>query len=349
MLVAHRRSDRIVDEWFPVIDSDEVRPGTWHPFELLDDRYVLVCGEDDSVIVTHDTCPHRGAQLSLGSFDGVCIRCPYHGWRFDTTGRCVEFPAHPLVQPPPSASLRQVAAQEAYGLWWVCVGDDPRPLPHYPAHGEHPGRTVSLGPKLLHATGPRIVENFLDMAHFPYVHGGYLGEVPHTEVRDYRVGIDWSVADGELQLTDCVFWQPDPGPTTVGGGDVFYEYGVSHPYAARLRKIPERAGDDSATFSLLIVASPETETRCRVWMLTTVADPDGDLASFNAYNEVIFGQDVHIVESQRPQRLPLDPRAELHQRADTGSNAYRRWLVDRGIRYGTSANDPDPPPAEEHR
>ncbi|MCB0997390.1 MAG: aromatic ring-hydroxylating dioxygenase subunit alpha [Acidimicrobiales bacterium] len=339
--MASTATERIVDEWFPVIDAALVRPGTWHPFELLDDRYVLACGDDGTVLVTRDTCPHRGARLTLGTFDGGCIQCPYHGWRFDTAGRCVEFPAHPGLEPPAAASLRPLRAQEAYGLWWVCLGDDPRPLPYYPAYAEHPGRTVNIGPKILEATGPRIVENFLDMAHFPYVHGGYLGEVPRTEVRDYDVATDDSVPGGELRFTNCVFWQPDPGPTAVGGGDVGYEYGVSHPYAARLRKVPELAGDDTATFSLLIVASPETETRCRVWMLTTVADPAGDLDSFNAYNEIIFGQDVDTVESQRPKRLPLDPRAEVHQRADKGSNAYRRWLADRGIRYGTSLNDSD--------
>ena len=40
------------------------------------------------------------------------------------------------------------------------------------------------------------------------------------------------------------------------------------------------------------------------------------------------------------EHVPLDPGAEVHQRADRGSLAYRRWLKDRGIRYGTSLNDP---------
>jgi phenylpropionate dioxygenase-like ring-hydroxylating dioxygenase large terminal subunit len=325
-------SDGIVDEWFPVVDAVDVGPGSWHPFELLDDRYVLACGRDGEVLVVPDTCPHRGAQLSLGSFDGACIACPYHGWQFDTAGRCIGQPAHPGTEPPRLADLKPIAAQQAYGLWWVCVGDSPRNLPVYDDYHRHPGRTISLGPKVLQATGPRIVENFLDMAHFPFVHADYLGQVPHTEVRDYDV----AVVDGELQFTNCVFWQPNPGPTDIGGGDVHYEYGVSHPYAARLTKKPTLADGDSATFSLLLMASPVTETQCRVWMLTTLADPAGDLESFNAYNAVIFDQDIVTVESQRPKRLPLDPRAEVHQRADRGSTAYRRWLAQRGFRYGTT-------------
>ena len=93
------------------------------------------------------------------------------------------------------------------------------------------------------------------------------------------------------------------------------------------------------TFSILIVVSPETERSVRVWMLTTICDPDGDLASYDSFNKVIFDQDIVTVESQLPKRLPLDPRAEVHQRADRMSLAYRRWLVERRIGYGTSAAD----------
>ena len=107
-----------------------------------------------------------------------------------------------------------------------------------------------------------------------------------------------------------------------------------------LTKIPSEVdGGELGGFSLLIVASPSDEADCRVWMLTTVFDPDADLASFDAFNQTIFAQDVDIVESQEPKRLPLDPRAEVHQKADRVSLAYRRWLLERGIAFGTSAND----------
>jgi phenylpropionate dioxygenase-like ring-hydroxylating dioxygenase large terminal subunit len=328
--------DPILREWFPVAASADVGPGTWHPFELLDDRYVLVSSKAGDVIVARDTCPHRGARLTLGSFDGSTIQCAYHGWCFDGAGRCVLRPAHPSQTPPDFARLHTVSCVEAFGLWWACVGGEPRPLPSYPAYDAYVGRTVVLGPKVLRSSGPRIVENFLDMAHFPFVHAGILGQVPHCEVRDYDV----AVVGGELRATGCVFWQPSPAPTATSGGDVAYQYGVSHPYAASLSKLPsEHDGGRKGAFSLLLVASPMTELACRVWMLTTVEDADADPAAFNAFNAVIFDQDITIVESQRPQRLPLDNRAELHQRADKTSLAYRKWLVARGVRYGTSRHD----------
>jgi phenylpropionate dioxygenase-like ring-hydroxylating dioxygenase large terminal subunit len=325
-------SDEIINEWFPVAGADEVVPGSWHPFDLLDDRFVLVCGSDGSVFVARDTCPHRGAQLTLGTFDGVTVQCPYHGWRFDTTGRCVHRPAHPEQVPPDFAALRPVRTQLAYGLWWVCLGPAPRNLPIYEAFDRHPGLTVAVGPKVLRSSGPRIVENFLDMAHFPYVHADYLGQVPHTEVSEYDVDL----VDGSIEITNCVFWQPLPGPTATEGGPVKYFYGVSHPYAAMLTKIPSEAdGGEQEAFDLLIVASPMTETACRVWLLTTVRNPAADLDSFREFNAQIFAQDVRTVESQRPGLLPLDTRMEVHQRADKASLAYRKWLTTRGIKYGT--------------
>ena len=328
--------DRIVDEWFPVATASSVTPGSAHPFDLLDDRFVLLCDTAGAVTCVPDTCPHRGAQLSLGRWDGERLACPYHGWEFDGAGVCRFQPAQPTLVPPAIAGLRPIPVRLAYGLYWVCLGPNPRELPDYPAYGTAPGPTGWIGPERLGSCGPRIVENFLDMAHFPYVHEGYLGERMHAEVRPYGV----EEADGGLRAVNCVFWQPRPGPMATAGGDVDYVYSVTHPYAATLQKVPSEAGGgELGVFWLMIVASPEREDRCRVWLLTTLNDPAGDIEESDAFNRVIFGQDIPIVESQRPVRLPIEPRAERHQPADRLSLAYRRWLVARGIRYGTSRND----------
>lgn len=329
---AEMQSDTSALEWFAVASVHEVPAGSMYPFTLMDGRYVLVHGVDGQVSVFHDTCPHRGARLSLGSFEGSRLQCPYHGWQFDVAGTCVHRPAHPDAAIPGACSLRAVRVTAAYGLWWVCLGAAPRRLPEYPAFEEFPSLTVAFGPQLLNTSGPRAVENFLDVAHFPFVHDTYLGEWPHTEVRDYEV----TVSEHGVLATDVVAWQPRPGPTATEGGDVAYVYSVTHPYAAVLTKVPSPAnGGELHGFSMMIVASPVSETSCRVWMLTTIRDPDGDLEGYRAFNEVIFAQDTPVVESQIPQRLPLDPAAEVHQRADRLSLAYRRWLAARGTGYGT--------------
>ncbi len=324
--------DRIYDEWFPVALTSVFAKGAWHRFELLDERYVLVVGNDGRVEAFVDTCPHRGARLTLGTFDGELLQCGYHGWQFDIEGRCIRQPAHPDRQPKGNPGLRKVSTRRGYGFLWVCVGDRPRDLPRASAHAAHPDRAVWLDPVIVGSSGPRIIENFLDQAHFPFVHAGYLGQTPHTAVSRYRV----EVTDGELRLADCVFWQPDPGPAAASGGPVRYDYSVSHPYAATLTKAPV---EGSGGFSILIVASPVNETKCKVWRSTVVDSADADLDAQKDFNDFIFAQDIDVVESQRPRRLPLDPRQESHQPADSGSLAYRKWLRGRGVRYGTTTQE----------
>ncbi len=328
------KRESVVNEWFPVASKAEITPGSITPFELVDDRYVLVCDLEGNVTALPDTCPHRGAQLSLGTFDGERLACPYHGWQFGTDGTCLLQPAHPDRTPPAAAGLSTFNVQEAYGLWWVCLGPEPRNLPYYPAYEQYPDRSTLCDARTVNAAGPRLVENFLDLAHLPYVHEGSLGEPTFAEVAEHEVVID----DEEIQAIDCKFWQPQAGPGSDGQW-VTYSFGVSHPYAARLQKLPRRdeAPEPGASFDILLAMSPETETRCRVWMLTTVHSPDADLDEFNRFGAFIFDQDVPIVESQRPMLLPLEAKAEVPQRADRMSLAYRRWLKDRGTLYGTLA------------
>lgn len=330
----------VLNEWFPVAALADVQPGSCNAFELLDERFVILAGADGAASVFVDTCPHRGAQLTLGEFDGEHLHCPYHGWQFRIDGSCATQPAHPNRTPPTAAHLHSIASCEAYGLLWVALGDEPRHVPSFPAFDEPGGVNIVLPPTAVESSGPRIVENFLDMAHFPFVHRGYLGETPQTEVGRYQV----VSTDDELQLTGCSFWQPKPWPSATEGGMVNYGYSVSHPYAAVLSKLPSEDEEDGerSGFSILLIASPITETRCLVWRVVAVRDPDVDVDAQRAFNQTIFSQDLDIVESQQPKCLPLDPRAELHQPSDAGSLGYRSWLTARGTEYGVIPHDRHP-------
>jgi phenylpropionate dioxygenase-like ring-hydroxylating dioxygenase large terminal subunit len=60
---------------------------------------------------------------------------------------------------------------------------------------------------------------------------------------------------------------------------------------------------------------------------------DDELIRFQAG---IIAQDIAIVESQRPELLPLDLQAELHLRSDRLAIAYRKWLQQLGLTFGTA-------------
>jgi phenylpropionate dioxygenase-like ring-hydroxylating dioxygenase large terminal subunit len=70
-----------------------------------------------------------------------------------------------------------------------------------------------------------------------------------------------------------------------------------------------------------------------VWLFYNLPVPPEAL---RAREDVILAQDVPIVESQRPELLPLDLQAELHLRSDRVAIAYRQWLGELGLTFGTA-------------
>jgi phenylpropionate dioxygenase-like ring-hydroxylating dioxygenase large terminal subunit len=316
------------DSWMPVTNSHHIGLDAPQGLTLLDTPIVLWRSPDGGLHVARDQCPHRGAALSLGQVRDDTLMCPYHGWTYERGGRCVRQPAMPGRTPPANVHLEMFAVCERYGVVFVALGRPPAEPPDYFPDWDAVGvRHYHDEPVVVHACGPRIVENFLDMAHFPFVHPDVLGTESHPEVRDYTVT---TKADG-IELTDCWFWQPAAGPG-ASGCDVEYRYRVPHPYVATLSKVPT---GDTAPFSLMILASPLDEEHCRTWMVGAFTDPHVTTEEFLDFNHRIFLQDIPILESQRPRALPLDPTAELAQKADRASSAYRRWLAELGLTYGT--------------
>ncbi len=87
---------------------------------------------------------------------------------------------------------------------WMCFGEPAYALDFYPEASVEGGRRINLALQTVRAAAPRVVENFLDMAHFSFVHVGILGEPEHTEVPDYEVR---HTPDG-LEARQCRYWQP---------------------------------------------------------------------------------------------------------------------------------------------
>ena len=254
----------------------------------------------------------------MGRFVDDTLICGYHGWEYGLDGRCTAIPSQPGARMSASRALATMEVRAAYGFYWVCEGEEPRELPSYPQWDIDPTRNTTCGPRILNATAPRIIENFLDLAHFPFVHPETLGDPSMTAVDPYQV----SSSSLELRATGCEVWQPAPAPGSIGG-KVLYTYSVTTPYSAVLEKQPD---DPREAFALLLLIRPEDEDRCRCWMIGSVfGSHDQPLEEFDKFTLFIFEQDIPVVESQLPKRLPLEPKDELHATADRTSLAYRRW------------------------
>ena len=241
----------------------------------------------------------------------------------------MHIPSNPSLVPPKRACVSNFKAQEKYGVVWMCLGEPAYPLDFFPEYEIADARCINLAPQTIQSSGPRVVENFLDMAHFPFVHEGILGQQPHTEVPDYEV----VEADGGLQASQCYFWQP-AGLPGQAGAQIEYIYRVKRPLVASLSK---KASGGQGGLHIMLAVSPVSQTETRAWLVSVHEDDTVHTdQQLDAFNMAILLQDTPIVESQHPKYLPLELDAELHQRCDRMSVAYRRWLLGQAFSYGTS-------------
>ncbi len=217
-----------------------------------------------------------------------------------------------------------------YGYVWTSLGDPPAELFDLPEYAEADRRNLNGATIGVHVSAPRAIENFLDMAHFPFVHTGVLGAEPHTEVREYDVELVGE--PDELLATRCRMFQPKASAVSSGGAEVDYVYRVPHPYCAVLYKSSEGGPERRDVIAVFLQALDEVHIRAH--MLLSVLDDVHSDSEIRNFQQSIFGQDKPILENQFPKRLPLDPRAETPIRADKSAVAYRRWLSHKGISYG---------------
>jgi phenylpropionate dioxygenase-like ring-hydroxylating dioxygenase large terminal subunit len=257
-----------------------------------------------------------------------CLACPYHGWEYDASGKCVRIPAAPAQPPPEKAQATVFKAQDKYGFVWVCLGEPRVDVPEFSEWGDTTYRKVEAGPYMFRAQGPRIIENFLDVGHFPFVHAGLLGDAKHAEVADYEV----QTTDDGLEAKDIPGFQPDPDGTGWGG-EVRYLYRVLRPLTAYFVKT--QAGGKK--FAMINFVTPVDEGESTSWAVMAInyADETTD-QQLRDFQDKITAQDIPIVESQRPELLPLDLQAELHLKSDRAAIAYRSWLKKVGLKYGTA-------------
>ena len=276
-----------------------------------------------------DHCPHRGTRLSLGRVCDGEIECAYHGWRFAGDGRCTRIPALPDFTPPPSYAVPTFALAEAYGLLWLQPDGGAPQVPAFAAETRAGLRKLSVGPYDIATSAPRIVENFLDLAHFGFVHEGWLGDRSHTALGPYRV----EETPTGFVATECRAWQPRRNLAAAEGSPVEYRYELTAPFAAVLTKLPQP--QDGTRDEIALFICPVEPEASRVWFRLAVTDTASSDEELRTFQHAIFMQDRPVLESQSPKRLPL-AGGELHCAADRSASVYRRFLLERGIAFGVT-------------
>ncbi len=311
--------------WHPVAASAEVAAAPLAA-RLLERELVLWRAPGAGVQAWADRCPHRGTRLSIGRVAADRLECAYHGWQFAAGGACRAVPALPGFAPGPAHAALAYEAAEAHGVIWVRLE---RSASRPPEIAGAPRRQVVSGPHDVATAAPRVVENFLDMSHFPFVHEGGLGDRGHVEVPHYDVT---ATDDARPVAPDYRAWQPQGRAGAAGGAWVDYRYEVLGPYAAVLFKRADAGAAPQEVYALWVCpVAPESS---RVWFTHFTGDERTPEAELRSFQDAIFTQDRPVLESQRPRRLPL-AGGEAHSAADRLAVAYRRYLRELGVTFGT--------------
>jgi phenylpropionate dioxygenase-like ring-hydroxylating dioxygenase large terminal subunit len=139
-----------------------------------------------------DRCPHRFAPLSLGRVVADTIECPYHGWRFDGTGRCRAVPG--LLEPVPNVIVPPHAVREANGL--VYISPEAARGEPYPGALSGPGTVSSVVENRVRSSLIDVAENILDATHTHFTHSGILRGLSS---RRYNVKVTVTGGDGWVE------------------------------------------------------------------------------------------------------------------------------------------------------
>jgi phenylpropionate dioxygenase-like ring-hydroxylating dioxygenase large terminal subunit len=310
--------------WHPIVWSKEV---TDKPIaaKLLDQPLVL-WRADGKIAAFYDLCIHRGTPLSLGSVCDGQIVCPYHGWRYAGDGRCTSIPSLPPGREiPGKARARTFHVQERHGLIWVCLDEPRQDIPEFPAEIDDP--TFVWAPYTSEgqwrANAARMIENLADFSHFPWVHPGILGDPAQAEC----LPITLTETQGGFQYeidTPVNKLRPDRASKQL--------YTVILPFMVIIQR-RQPGGVERHTNIYLCTPVSSKETKFYRLAGRNYRDEKSD-DELNARHRRIFEQDKRIVESQRPEELPLDLAEELHLRGpDTPAVEYRRRLHALGVEW----------------
>jgi phenylpropionate dioxygenase-like ring-hydroxylating dioxygenase large terminal subunit len=317
----------LADFWHPVAFAHALTDKPL-PVKLLDLDLVLFRGSNHSLGAAVDVCPHRQVRLSGGRVIDGLIACPFHGLRFDTSGRCRLIPAlGPTARLPASYQVRTFPAQERYGLIWVCLGTaDKHEIPVFPDIANAPASSLGFAPALLwRVSAPRQIENFFDLGHLPLVHATTLGG-----------DVDGRVAPGQVRQTkDAVILEADYIERPFGGEPrpCTFIYRIVLPFA-----IDFTVRDNSPyTMHGYNVASPTSAYESSVFQILKILPEDAAGASAKLQQSAVdfFGlinqEDINVLAGLTLGDLPLEQHHEIHLPVDNICGAYRARLRELGL------------------
>ena len=173
----------IPNGWYAVAWSEELAPGDVKSAHYFDKELVLFRTESGKACVFDAYCPHLGAHLGVGGkVEGESIRCPFHAWRYDTGGTCVEIPYAKRIPAKARTKAWDVVERNGMVMAWHHRDNKP-PFFEAPSLSEFSDPEWAIAEHWdlnVNVHVQEMAENNCDPAHFIYIHGSE--EIPTSDL-----------------------------------------------------------------------------------------------------------------------------------------------------------------------
>ena len=270
--------------WFVVATADELEPGQIVARNYFARSIVVYRTEAGQPRTVDAHCAHLGAHFAVGGrVEGDCIRCPFHGWRYDgADGRCVEIPYGGSERIPPKARVRAYPTIERNGMVWawhhLLDGEPFYDVPVVPEFDDPEWLPVEVRDFRVAVAAEDMAENNVDFAHFRYVHG--TDAIPEDDL----------VTEGTYKRT-------------VGRGGLFVREGFGLGLGVLRMK---------GMMTFLSSTTPIDEENVHVRWVFTAPRANGENAAKEAADLLLAGvsQDIPIWENKVYREQPVLTRSE---------------------------------------
>ncbi len=207
--------------WYPIAAVSELARHPTKFVKLLGEELVLFKDSQGKLGLLDAYCPHRRANLVYGMAEDDGIRCPYHGWKFDHAGRCLEQPFDETVNKgfKDNIQLANYSVEELGGMIFAYLGPKPAPLvPRWDLLLKD-DYWREIGYSLTRCNWLQTVENILDPVHVEWLHGVFRNysaersgnlDLKRKRVRHLKIGFDLAeygiikrrILEGETEESD---------------------------------------------------------------------------------------------------------------------------------------------------
>lgn len=168
--------------WIPALLAEELPENDCAPVrvKLLSERLIAFRDSDGRLGLMDEFCAHRGVSLWFGRNEEGGLRCPYHGWKYDTNGQCVDVPS----EPKDSGFCEKIKLQ-AYPLvkigdiLWTYMGpkEEQPPYPEF-EFATVPSNQTFTSKRFQECNWLQAMEGGIDSSHVSFLHSGNLNTDP---------------------------------------------------------------------------------------------------------------------------------------------------------------------------